>query len=85
MSHDILADLEHAMSAHAAEYIRNRYSVPAQIGGRIRFHHAGRDGTIVDFDGLGAYLWVLLDGDSEPVKLHPTWMVEYLTDSAAAS
>lgn len=60
------------------DYIRGRYGVPAERGRRITFRWRKKDGTI-----LGAqpnarhYLSVLLDGEAEPVILHPTWEIVY--------
>lgn len=60
------------------EYIRSHYAVPACEGGRVRFTWpAGkeRDGTIVG--AQDARLLVLLDGDSFPLPMHPTWEIVY--------
>ena len=55
-------------------YIRQHYSVPAKVGGKVRF--MGKDGVIVG--AWGAYLRVRLrDGIA---NLHPTWGVEYLQE-----
>lgn len=56
-------------------YLRNNYGVPAKIGGRIRFDHDGREGTIVGGDSR---LLVRFDGEKKVTRLHPTWKIEYL-------
>lgn len=56
------------------EYIRHRYNVPAYRGRRVRF--ADQEGVIVA--ARGGYIKVRLDiGPKRPLKLHPTWNVEY--------
>ncbi len=57
-----------------AEYVRWFYGVPAKRGSRILFE--GKPGTIVAFDQQ--YLKVRMDGEKKPIRLHPTWEVEYL-------
>jgi hypothetical protein len=57
-------------------YVRDHYQVPAHIDGRITFTWRGRrTGTIVGFESHR--LEVLLDGESEPAVLHPTWNIQY--------
>lgn len=56
-------------------YIRNYYSVPAEVGRRVEV--AGKAGVIAE--DRGAYIGVLFDED-EPGTIypcHPTWRVEY--------
>lgn len=57
------------------EWIRRNYGVPAKHGGRIRFD--GTQGTILS---TTHYLEVRMD-DGQCVLLHPTWRVDYLTDT----
>lgn len=60
------------------EYVRTHYKVPAKRGGRIRYTHGGIFyGTITG--ARGNYLRVRWDeGNQRPVRLHPTWCIEYL-------
>ncbi|RSU73185.1 hypothetical protein BRX37_16660 [Sphingomonas sp. S-NIH.Pt3_0716] len=61
------------------EYIQRRYSVPAQIGGRVVYSGCGYDqpGTIVDADS--GRLRIQLDDTPDYVGLyHPTWELIYL-------
>lgn len=66
------------------KYIRKAYDVPAKRGGRVLFRHmdgGGKSkGTITG--SYGQYLRVRLDHSdlARPLKLHPTWNVEYTTD-----
>lgn len=57
------------------EAISAYYRVPAWVGARVRYVREHRNGTIVGADG--AYLLILLDGDTLPKAYHPTWMVLY--------
>lgn len=63
------------------EYIKTYYGVSAEIGGRIRYtgRRPTRYGEIKG--SRGAYLIVLFDGEKSPVSLHPTWEVEYMTQT----
>jgi len=69
--------------AAALEHIHNYYRLPERlgvrlaIGARVRFE--GAEGQITDT--FGHYLMVLLDGQSHPVKVHPTASMAYLTSS----
>ena len=70
------------------EYIRRTYGVPAKRGGRVRYtgseHAKGpQDGTITGT--RGGRLRIRLDGDSYSLPFHPTWKLEYLTESEEAS
>lgn len=66
-------------------WIRRNYGVPAKRGGRVRLGRAfgplfgGKTGTITSADGQ--YLRVRVDTpvDHKPLRLHPTWELEYLT------
>lgn len=55
------------------EYIRAFYSVPAQIGGRVRLFD-GTEGVIVGADEGR----LLIECDSVIGHYHPTWQIEYL-------
>lgn len=58
------------------EYIRSRYSVPAEYGRRI--HYKGRTGIIVK--DLGSYIGVTFD-DEKPTNvhtMHPTYRIKYM-------
>ena len=60
-----------------AQYVRDRYGVPATRGGRVQFQ--GRAGRITGFSG--GYVLVRLDGEPKkggPLRCHPTWKMEYL-------
>ena len=58
------------------DYINSRYGLSVEKGTRVTFEHEPADGTIVgSHPSANHYLWVLLDGDAEPVILHPTWKV----------
>lgn len=60
------------------KFILFHYDVPAKRGGRVRYSGGDkvREGTIKS--AKGAHLMVRLDGDVSALKLHPTWMIEYL-------
>jgi len=76
VSPTILKKKENKMSL---EYINKTYSVQAKEGGRIKYTYPkpAKVGTIKR--GLdGQYLEVLFDGEKRPVRLHPTWEIEYL-------
>ena len=69
------------MSASASEtlaYIRDRYNVPAQLHGQVRYTGSGpaRLGSIVGTSG--ASLLIRLDGERDWAPYHPTWEIEYL-------
>ena len=66
-----------SMKTSRMERARKHYGVPAKRGGRILFHHNGREGRITSVTG-GQRLRILFDGDKKPQPLHPTWKVEYL-------
>jgi len=67
------------------DYIRGRYHVPAEVGGRVTVY-TGEQGTIVGACPQAThYLHVLLDGDDEPIILHPTWEITYHCDARASS
>ena len=55
-----------------------RYGVPARTGGRIVFD--GQPGVITGYSRENAHILVLLDGDIEPVPVHPTWRMTYLPE-----
>jgi len=63
------------------KYIRDQYGVPAKRGARISFE--GRKGTIV---AASNYIHVRFDDQQfkRPLRLHPTWHVEYLQDDKNA-
>jgi tRNA A37 N6-isopentenylltransferase MiaA len=62
----------------ALEYIRNYYRVEAYKGKYVKYQ--GQLGVIVG--GTGAYLLVLLDGEQNSRKCHPTWEIEYIDEVA---
>ena len=64
--------------ADDGHYVRDRYCVPAQIGGRVAYTYKGRrEGTIVGFHG--GRLMVSFDEDPDIfLYLHPTWELEYV-------
>lgn len=55
------------------EYIRDTYSVPANVGRRVIC--SGKPGVIVN--AKNAHIMVLIDGDDKPAPYHPTWQVQY--------
>jgi hypothetical protein len=57
----------------SASYVRSYYRVPAELNMRVTVN--GRDGTIAGFPNQ--YIAVLFDGETETVRCHPTWRVEY--------
>jgi hypothetical protein len=60
-----------------AQYIRDRYNVPAWRGGRIVYSGGQvlQGGVIVGFrDG---YLRIRLDGEQAVRSYHPTWRIAY--------
>jgi hypothetical protein len=61
----------------AIEYVRQTYSVPAKIGGRVIYSHAtpARHGTITG--ARNGRLLIRMDGDKNPRPYHPTWMLDY--------
>lgn len=70
----IAAEVHSGQTSIPGSYVRDRYKVPAFLGGTVRFE--GKVGQIVDFDGQ--YLLVRYsDLHTDTVLLHPTW-VEYL-------
>lgn len=68
--------LPEALVVDPGQYVRDYYGVPARVGVRIKFED--RVGPIVGFQDH--YLRVDL-GDAEPAILHPTWHVEYVTET----
>lgn len=61
----------------SAEYVRRYYGVPAKRGMTVTVD--GKVGKIVGF--RGPHLRVRLDGEKHPVNCHPTWRVEYPSDT----
>lgn len=63
------------------EYIRNNYSVPAKVGGRVEYTGdpgVTRQGIITgERNGL---LRIRLDGNRRSLSFHPTWKLRYLED-----
>ena len=59
------------------DYIRTRYGVPAEVGGRITFR--GRPGTIIRPrpSDPGHYLRIRLDESALSVLVHPRWEMTY--------
>jgi len=56
--------------------IRDYYGLTVKRGDRVRYD--GRMGTVRGCVRNGnMHLSVLLDGDSQPVAVHPTWRMEY--------
>lgn len=64
------------MNNSEIDYIRNRYNVPAKIGGKVEYK--SRPGIIVGADN--GYLRIRLDGETEIKFYHPTWEIEYCQD-----
>ena len=59
-------------------YVRRAYGVPARTGGRVHVHllmPTSQTGTIKSADH---YLYVLMDGEKEPRRFHPTHCLDYL-------
>lgn len=56
-----------------AEYVRQRYGVPAKRGMRVLVDD--RPGIIASFDG--GYVRVRFDGDTRSTPCHPTWRFTY--------
>lgn len=62
-------------------YIRDYYKVPAFRGTRVEY--LATDGELMQgaiTRGVGAYLWVRLDGNKHSTRFHPTWALKYLPD-----
>lgn len=59
-------------------WVRKRYSVPAQRGGRIEYTGGGKPrlGTITS--ASNGHLNVRLDGEAHSRPYHPTWKLRYL-------
>lgn len=80
------------MSMNAAmpdpcDYIRKTYGAPAAVGGRVRIGllmPVSQTGTIKSADH---YLYVLMDGEKDTRRFHPTHCIDYLNHdgSVAAS
>ena len=65
------------MSGDGLDYIRQRYSPLAEAGRRVTIY-TGEQGVIVGTHPKSAhYLHVLVDGDAEPILLHPSWEITY--------
>lgn len=64
------------------EYIRSFYSVPADVGVRIRYGGGKQPREGVIKGAYDAHLCIQLDGDDHFGYYHPTWKLEYLTDPA---
>ena len=65
--------------------VRTPYGVPAKTGMRIRIHYQvkvthGKPPTTGVIRGADHHLIVLLDGEKEPRRLHPTWLIDYLDE-----
>lgn len=59
------------------DYVRHRYDGRAQRGRRVTVY-TGEVGTILGSHKFAEhYLSVLMDGDTEPIILHPTWKIAY--------
>lgn len=58
-------------------WVRKRYGVPAQRGGRVVYTGGGRrePGTIRS--ASGGRLNIQLDGIGHAMPFHPTWELEY--------
>jgi hypothetical protein len=63
-------------SEDALEYVRDHYGVPAFKNRRVIYN--GKPGVIKG--GKGAYVLILLDGETKKVTCHPTWEMVYLED-----
>jgi hypothetical protein len=65
----------------SASYVRDYYRVPAKQGMRVTVN--GRDGVITDCPDQ--YIAVRFDGETESVRCHPTWRVDYHTTRTEAA
>lgn len=61
------------MTSAGMAYIRGYYQVPAEINRPVVFD--GKPGRIVGTSD--AHLMIRLDGETEPIPVHPTWHMEY--------
>lgn len=64
----------------AGSWIRDRYGVPALVGGKVVFD--GKPGVIVSLHGGSIH--VRLDVTKQVVPVHPMWRMEYLDRAVAA-
>lgn len=62
-------------------WVRKNYGVPAKVGGRVIYTGDGREhrGTITRANG--GRVWIRLDGIRYSRPFHPTWKLEYLTET----
>ena len=62
-------------------YIRDHYGVPAEAGGRVKFHWytPAVEGTIIGAEDQ--HLVVQFDGDNRTSTVHPTWKLSYKEQS----
>lgn len=59
-------------------YVREMYGVPAEVGRRVLFN--GEPAEITGGDGH--YLQIVLGTAREPMRVHPTWHLDYLTEGS---
>lgn len=68
----------------ACSYVRAFYGVPARIGMRIKLGYLidgntrGDQPTTGEIRGADHYLFILLDGEHQIRRVHPTWCIDYL-------
>lgn len=61
------------------KYIRDHYGVPAKRGQKLIYSGSGRPLEGVIINAQGAHLMVrIAEFGERPVKLHPTWEIEYV-------
>ena len=67
------------------DWIRNSYSVPAKVGGRVEYTGGVTPclGTITG--ARGGHLRIRLDGERKARPYHPTWELRYLNNRAPAT
>ncbi|MCU1318096.1 MAG: hypothetical protein JWN63_3418 [Candidatus Acidoferrum typicum] len=61
--------------------IRDFYEVPAYRGARVRYvaYDTPREGVITGSRGM--YVRIRLDGETRAGNFHPTWKVEYPSET----
>lgn len=66
-------------------YVRKIYGVPAYVGGRVRIGTlmpVSQTGTIKAAD---SYLYVLMDGEKDVRRFHPTSCIDYLNEDGTVA
>jgi hypothetical protein len=65
-------------------HANRRYRLGVERGSRVTIY-TGEDGEIIGSPpGQAHYLWVLVDGDTEPRILHPTWKLDVHAKAASS-